>query len=273
MPVRAECLIYSTSGYNIHVKPSQVLIILLLLACLSVDAAVIYSRAFVYPTTLYTYSLPISQIGLLALWAGLGKTPFWIRLPLLIAGAAAWSWFLRQGEGTIAEQWFLVLLVEAGLTLCLVLIARLCAIGVKQLEMSEESAAVQADARLRFSLRDVFVLVTAVCVCLGVMPLLVENWKTLNLAEEDRPMLLAWSGAWAVLSFLTCWLALGRRFAILRSVLLLLLVVGFAAVTRFDWEPPLHDGAGWVTAEHLLLTYLSLMVVRLCGYRVVGQRG
>lgn len=232
----------------------------------------IASRGFIYPTNLYTYSLPISQVGLLALWAGLGKTPFWIRLPVLVAGAASWSWLLRQGEGTVADQWFLVLSVEATLTLALVLVARLCGINVKQLDPGDVAVQNEEKVRLRFSLRDVFVLVTAVCVCLGGMPLLVENWNALNVVKGDTPMLLAWCNVWAVLSFLTIWLALGRRYAIFRGVVFCLLIAGFLAVNHFNLEHVPHRGAAWITAEHLVLTYLSLIVLRLGGYRVIARQ-
>jgi hypothetical protein len=254
------------------VKPGQLLIVLLVLASLAVDAVVIASRGFIYPTNLFTYPLPISQIGLLALWAGLGQTPFWIRLPSLVVGAALWSWILRQGEGSIADQWFLVLSVEGTLTLALLLIVRLLGVGLKRIDSHAAAAKSEEDFRLRFSLRDVFVLVTAVCVCLGGMPLLVENWQSVMLGVGGEPMLLTYSGAWAVLSMLATWLALGGRHVVLRGVSCLMLVAAMAMCTVIGLETQNERGVAWITAEHLLLTFSSLLVLRLCGYRMVNRR-
>jgi hypothetical protein len=122
-------------------------------------------------------------------------------------------------------------------------------------------------------LRDLFVLVTAACVCLAAMPWLVEGWNRMSFRSGNEPMTLAFCELWAVLTLLAAWLALGDHFAVLRSGCCLLLVVGLAAVTLLDLEP--NDkvyGTGWITAEYLLLTYSSLLVVRLCGYRFVHGR-
>jgi hypothetical protein len=262
----------------------RLLIGLFLLATVLVDVAArtLAARLLgIEDADLVLLPLYFSQVSLVAIWMGLGRTPAAMRiavgLPILIA--------LGDPQTLSSVVWYRPLIdftaQVAGAVAIPLLVARLFGLQLVDIRSAPTPPPTSFRARWwQFSIRFQFGLMTALAVILGTL-----QWTgsyamipaTYRVNIYDRIVLLALGHsfvAWAAI-----WAALGVRATTLRMVVLAMVVLcacAFTPMTLFHYfyvgsaiiSPP--NGLFILPEAALLLG--SLWVFRRAGYRVAFRR-
>jgi hypothetical protein len=262
----------SGTASNRSAHASRLLVWLLVVGSLLVDMAVVawsrVSGASGPTTELLLVPLVFSQIGLLSVWAVLGRPALPWRLLSLVCHSAFCGVFVSQTVSSTQRD-----VVTRVIVLCVfVAVVVLLATGVARwfglrARWCFEDVRQPPRQRLQFTIRYLFAWLTATAIALGVLKSLV-NWQEVPGFFQQRSF---WS-FFGVLGAVQVLLVLGSVVAVLHEgilfVRLLVLAAGgfgaFLLVKSLAWGP-----AGEFTVfVELVLLIVSLAVIRVAGYRV-----
>lgn len=266
-------------------RGSRLLIGLLILATLLVDAVavvLVQGKDLRHPTWILFCSLAISQVSLLAIWAGLGskRTPW--RVLGMATGVVAWSWvgpavlvlstaydqFEFETLTTLFAMSLLTIALSVMLPLSIARVAGLCVAGP-----SHGSLPPSPERGLRwsqFSLGNLLGWTTAVALLLSMVPYVLHG---------DQLGRLSWPGGVviavgrAAIALTGLWMVLGARRLWLRILLLCSANGGLAAFWLLPYGAPgtLVENGVFLVLPTLLLVG-SLGVFRVAGYRLKLDR-
>ena len=206
-------------------RGSRLLIGLLVLATVLVDAVaflLVQGKGELHPTWILFCSLALSQVSLLAIWAGLGskRTPW--RVLGMVTGVVAWSWVgplvLNTSNDefefeTLTSGWAMSLLTIALFVVVPLSIARvagLCVAGPSHGSVPRSSQT--GLRRSQFSLGNLFGWTTAVALLLSMVPYVLHREELGRLAWPDNVVIavgyaaIALTGIWVVLGAGRLWL-------------------------------------------------------------------
>jgi len=262
-------------------RHARVLIPLLLLATVLIDlaAAVMIAPIRSGPVVAYWMvflSLPMSQVGLLSIWAALGKAPAPWRAVGLVLPLALWSKLmgtLLDGPGSPSateesSQWTFFLLMEALATVALLGIARAAGLQRTCVDAAARPPDPRTTRRFQFSLGYLFSWLTAAAIVLAALGYTFHLSRLALDARDFRSMvIIAAANIALLLAALHVMLARCRRFMRWLVGLAGLVAVGGLVWLHSDGEPVrliLGAEAVWLVG--------SLAVVRVAGYRLVWQR-
>lgn len=205
------------AGWEYVLKNIPPPVVLLVVVCLMVDIAqvLLLQQARGEISTLW-FMLPIiSQVGLLGVWAGLGRSRALVRLPLVVAAIAILAYspqlsFRLTWESDF-EYFFVPLVSMAALTAGGLAVGRAIGFGLVRTTDPSGNPHAMPKARFQISLRDILVATAEIGVLAGLF-LLVRN---------DKPD--PWFRCFAVFvvacgvpAILAAWVAFGRRRLALR---------------------------------------------------------
>jgi len=255
-------------------KGSRLLIVLLLLATVLVDCAVLVAAgqrpSFPNPVLISVWALQISQVSLAAIWLGLGRKPAPLRLVGAVAVAALWSWALSTlPDAGNVEQWAVLLMAHTAAVSVPLLAVR--SLGLQLVDVSAAKGAEKLPAgpqRLQFSIGYLLGWTTALAVIMSILHYVAPHDHTSLKPLAELPVVPFVIGR-AVMVPAAVWAALGTRWWALR-----VLVLPVTSATAFGVillaEPLFAGGAGY----SVLLCFLEavLLVGSLCVFRVAGYR-
>ncbi|MBN2477388.1 MAG: hypothetical protein JXB62_22475 [Pirellulales bacterium] len=273
-------------------RPSGTLIVLLVVATVTVDAAglsAVVTGPWAAPHWPHAalgllIALSLSQVGLAAIWAGLSRQPIAWRLASMVLVVALWGFSLAvilPGDSVIPRTaWTPMLLGHALMVFVPLWISRACVATAAEMAGSADSAGTgNADSAGRgavdrsawqFSLRHMFTWITAVAVILGMIQFgrrqgllppssLIEPW--------DFSVILG--AVHGLVALAAVWAALGRRRPVLRAVVSCLPLI--AALVFYRLLAGDHERRMVLTMQcvlHAALLCGSLWVFRMAGYRL-----
>ncbi|MHC4177327.1 MAG: hypothetical protein ACYSWU_07465 [Planctomycetota bacterium] len=266
-------------------RGSRLLIGLLVLATVLLDAVAFLvaqeKESSPYAAWVLFGSLALTQVSLLAIWAGLGskRTPW--RMLGMVMGVVAWSWagasVVSTGyddleSETITTVWSVSLLAIAVLVAAPLSIAR--AAGLSVTGPSDGSVSQGLETGLRswqFTLGNLLGWTTAVAVLLSMLPCVFHHDR---LGRLSWPANLTSAVGYAALALTGLWMVLGTRRIWLRILLLCSANGGLVAfiLLYFDRIGTSAEKAFWLVLPNLLLLG-SLGVFRVVGYRLRVCRG
>jgi hypothetical protein len=202
------------------------------------------------------------QTSLLGIWAALGTSSWWKRLPGVVVGMVCLGLLLDLSVGTPYLNNQVIVLLATVLVAGVLLVVRcfsfrICVTAVDR----------TAVPRFQFSIRHLLIL-TFVVACLVSL----GKWLGPHLIPATEPFRLAMIGLLlATVGLMTVWSVLGRRHPLLPSMI----ATGVAAGLGFGLATWFHALAGmtvlWTTIPSVeaLSLVASLLVLRSCGYRLV----
>lgn len=275
-------------------KPAHVLIFLLVLATVSADLAVYWALfgsretdADHFNYQFFWVVLALGQLSLLALWAGLGKTPLPWRLLGLVVAAAFWAVLWAQWEdllhhaqvttiSRLTTKYMVAFLFAAALVSAPVIVLRLA--GGQIVRTDEVRSPTPPGAglsRWQFSLGRVLSWITATALLLGFLRWtlrydLVRKELAPLRGTRELPVLCFWVVVCAILLLIGLWAVLARRRTVLRGA------IGFSLITL----AACRDYRTWTGGPYWFAPFLwatlfaaaSFLVLRVAGYRLTWRR-
>jgi hypothetical protein len=234
-------------------------------------------------------SLFFSQVGLLGIWLAVGQWTWPKRLGTFLAGTAIFFWWEWHWQ-TFEFLWIGLgeLVVAAGL-----IVARF---GPAKLQLVRLSEPVLPSARFQFSLRQVMALVVVVAVMLTGAKAIRAFVSTSYIVDEDGEawdydaietietlvsatsylgcVVVSWAATWAILGIGGVWA---------RSTVVVVVALALGSLDMYCFAHYVGEqfGENWyyftfdstVLVGQSLFTMVSLMVVRSCGFRLIGRKG
>jgi len=259
-------------------KGSRLLIGLLLLATLLVDCAVVATTGSVSDPDFWAiapWALQASQVSLMAIWLGLGRTSAPLRLTGAVGVVAVWAYLDELLRFPDPEEWAVVLMAHAVAVSVPLLVAR--QLGVEVIHTSalpKAESPTAAPNRWQFSLACLFGWMTALAVTLSAVQYTTRH-EFLPIGLVLGPLVVVYVLGRGALAWTALGAALGTRRPVMRSI-----AFGAAAVTGvialLAVRP--HFAGGFAVPATLtlvegLLLLGSLVVFRTAGYRLkVGRR-
>ncbi len=286
--VRPETLALSRpSGHNPTMIHARVLIGLLFVATVLVDSAV--WRALLWATQhgkpdvsvlmMTASSLPFSQVGLVALWTGLGRTAAPWRVLGVVLTAACWSWLVAVLFASdpppftrrfleFATPWTFFLLLEAAAIAAPLSVARLIGFSLASaadLECGRRD--LERPRRFQFSLRSLFAWMTATAIALGATGY-TFHLRHFGIVEGSLLQMLMMAVGNAAMAMAGLWVMLHPEWRWRRVILFgaVVLVAVALATPNLGWR-----FAAMLSCPQAIWLLGSLWVVRVAGYRVVWQ--
>jgi hypothetical protein len=229
-------------------------------ACVSVDRL----NGVNVPAAIW-YTLIISQISLVAVWLGLGTTPFLARA-LLLGGLAYLFIIIMDVKGhRNVSDWPSLFGLQAAVIATPLSFMRWRGIAVIRTTILNP---VHATRPLQFSLRSMLAGVTAIAVVLGAAR--VFPWEAVRGIYD----VLVFAAAFAATALVAVWSGFGSGPLLLRLAVLMLVpaLVGLAIAWIQEQRPPRTDDEYMligIVSVQAILCGLSLMVIRLSGYELV----
>jgi hypothetical protein len=219
----------------------------------------------------FLVGLTLSQPSLLAIWVAMGrKGPLW-RCSAIVAVIVGWSVAWRARFAANALEVGVALLVQAGFIIGVLGLARLVGAGVV---CATEAGRALSPRKFQFTLRQLLVLMTLLAIAMGLIrwfgppeaPSVLRRWRSVL-------ELGAFTGSGAAVTLAALWAALGVGWPALRLLFLASIVA--AAVTGLAYLLPASASRDlWVLlASQSLLVFVSLLVVRMAGYRLAWRAG
>jgi len=256
------------------------LVMLLILATVLVTGVALSwagrQEEFPHASLSLVWAMQLCQVSLMAVWVGLGKGPFPLRLGTMVIVVGLWSWLLcglpRAGN---VDQWAVLLAVQTAAVSVPLLVVRSLGMG-----LSDPATAPQPDdeeedrsPRFQFSIAYLLGWMTATAVVLSTVQCIVSE-GSLPLWMMERSRVWAFLAGRALVALAAVWATLGARGrtgAIAAPVVaaaaaygvLRMLAPGFAGGDPFC--EMLH-------ALEVLLLLGSLWVFRVAGYRLQSAR-
>jgi len=228
-----------------------------------------------HPAVIALFSLAMSQVSLVAIWAGFGGRSLPWRVMGLVLTVVLWgrlvAWTVLPEMTWYATVWVFLLLAQAVAILTPLAIARFR--GLRLARASTGDAIEQAIGdrpRLQFSLGYLLSWITVLAAVLGIVQYTVEYgflhanwrlWQQVAVVGLDN----------ALLALAALWTALGTQRPVLRAIALALATAAaIAAGNTFADVEGLWPYAALCIAQVLLLL-ASLYVFRAAGHRVVRR--
>lgn len=241
--------------------------VVLLAAYLTADAVTVIGGAnqhFPHPAAVCGYALLFAQVGLGAIWLGVGGSPFALRLAgyVAVVGTVYFGLSVLHDNG---GQWASLLAVHT-----LAIAGPLAAARAYGLRL--QLAGVEPSAeRWQFTLKHVFVLTTACAVLLGLVRLAPKS-PAIN---DHAFQALMIGAAFALMALVASWAAIGHgrrvfKLAALPTVTLLACGLLTATEGRNSLESDL--GIMGIVFGQMLFLATPLFVLRRLGYRLVRCR-
>jgi len=268
-------------------KNSWLLIGLLVLASLLVDLVVLLAVGagiwgplfWPHPTFVLLMALCLSQVNLVAVWAGLSSQ--WIPWRLMGVSLVLGFWGIRsETESTHTEILFTIccafVLMLTAMILAASLIARWRGVRLARVLPGDSAPkGLGAARRWQFSLSYLFAWTTAIAVTLSVLQY-IGRYKRCFLVWTDVSIWIRLAPIYIgqiALALAGFWTVLDARRPMLRVAVFLCVVTGSAVamaqtIEDFNWPPVV----GLHILEALLLIS-SLCVCRAAGYIVTRERG
>ena len=260
-------------------RRDRLLIGLFLLATLLVDL-VVRSLPVKVPgesnSQIVLLALYFSQVSLVAIWLGLGRTPAHTRIATAFLVLVAWS-YPSILSSSLQMRLYVDFSADLAATVAIpLLVARL--FGLQLTRLGFPAAATSASSGLRrwqFSIRYLFGLMTALAVILGVL-----QWKAPYVLVPSTyaffidGSIASLAAGRALIAWAALWAALGIRATMLRMAVLAIAALGAYGLTptplsfyhSSDWSGLPQNGFPIFLEAALLLA--SLWVCRLAGYRI-----
>jgi len=226
-------------------------------------------RLFWWPGVI---ALGIAQICLVSIWLFFGEFVFLARLSVTVVVIVFWVYLLRLPPGD--GPWLVVALAVAS-EVGLVSFA-LRWLGLELVEVRPSGLPVaRRGSEFQYSISNMFVWMTVSAVILATV-------KVFGFGDFPLSMIwisLAFGLSVVPIALASLWLALGRAAFLYRLLLFLLSPVSTAAVVLMvfvdfeDWS--FYFGLYYfgLTAMTALFCLVSLLVVRMCGYRLQWRGG
>jgi hypothetical protein len=224
-------------------------------------------------------SLFFSQVGLLAIWFSVSTGNWCWRIGPSLAGTAVLLWYnwaeeqadfdnlLRMGKWLVFPE----LAVAAGL-----LVARY---GLRGLHLVHTNEQLLSGNRLQFSLRRLMAVIVAVaCVTSGARA--IRQFTTASNSVDDGHVdviVLAVAditilGVCIASSWAALWASLGVGSPVGRSLLVVLSVGSVGLLSEYSCDSDDLSFVPTLLVGQSIFTMASLLVVRACGYRLVGRK-
>jgi hypothetical protein len=232
-------------------------------------------------------ALFFSQIGLLAFWLAFGTLDWPWRIGSFLAGTAALVWSDWTNEETAFDNLLRILLI--GLSELVVATGLVVArYGPMRLRLIQLGEPVFSSARFQFSLRQMMTLVVVVAVLLTAAKPIRAYVSTVNITIEepefvDDGVTLEIIGILAegtlflggvVISWVATWACVGIAGLWARSLLAVVFALALGSLLAYCFNPLFPEQ--WYYLPTLLvgqsiITMASLLVVRSCGFRLIGR--
>jgi hypothetical protein len=211
-------------------------------------------------------SLAACQASLVGVWAGLGNTPWMVRLLGLLTATVYMGIEFAVGvqEFDVLVFFFVFLLAIVPATVFLMIRGQ----GT-DLRRGNTAYAARGEG-LTFGIRHLMAL-TFVVACLVT----VGNWLVPFLPVTDSLITVSlYALCLASIAVTSVWAVLGLRHFVLRIVVVLLITVLAGWVAQYVIDGPAAADMFWMLVAHLEAIYLvlSLLVVRRLGYRLISKR-
>ena len=259
-------------------RTPRFLVMLLLLATVLVTGVALswagQQEDFPHVSLMVVWALQLSQISLAAVWLGLGKGPFPLRLGGTVIAVGLWSWLLSglPKAGSV-DQWAVLLAVQTVTVSVPLLVVR--SLG---LELSDPSSAAESDddedrsPRFQFSIAYLLGWMTTTAVVLSTVQCIVPE-GSLPLDMVLNASLAIFLAGRALIALTAVWAALGTRGPAV--VIVAPVVAGAVSYGALRVAAPdFGGGTALCAALHLLevlLLFGSLWVFRVAGYRLQGR--
>lgn len=251
-------------------RSGRLLVLTLVAATLAADAAAVCWHGLGREplAQVVVAALASSQVGLLAIWAGLGSWANPWRFSALAAALVGWSLLLSRGETPVVSpvQW----LFNAGFVIVILALHPLD--GAKAREETGDGPAAEARERrrLQFSLGNLMGGVTNAAVWLGVVEYARQTHE--RVAGE-----VPWAASARFVGFSDAALALCGLWLVAGSGRLLFRLARYCVVLSFVFlyflgmqDAPFHVAVAYFGLQGALVLG-SLMVMRVAGVRILRQ--
>lgn len=290
-------------------RNARLLVILLVAATVLVDLASLSVVAGSYewplewphPPFVVLFALATSQVSLVAIWAGLGRTWLPWRVVSLVLTIMVWSRLLAWSQGPelhetllaaliaawlpsrtfLSEpEWFDAVAAQAGLHLlaqciCLVLLSSLARMaGFKLIRAGSargpgESVAVQP--RWQFSLSYLLSWITVLAVTLGALQHTFDHRLSWDFVASFWAGVVVMGLAHAALALVALWTALGTQWPGLWGTALALTTVAAVTAVHTLANADILLAYGAMCVVQVVWILASLWVFRIAGYRIVRE--
>jgi hypothetical protein len=213
-------------------------------------------------------SLASGQVGLLAIWAGMGKKSSPWRLTGTILLNLLWIAILGEG-GLHTVELFWWLFAQAFFILLPLSVARILRVRLAMAAAVNPPPAPDDLLPWQFTLRDIFAWTTAVAIVLGAFKGAVPGERLCSSTSPEIVESLVLGGCNAALAFAGLWAALSKAPLLRRWVpptVVLLLLAAFLAAIHVDADHAYALAVLFVL--EMLLVIGSLWVFRVAGYRL-----
>jgi hypothetical protein len=208
------------------------------------------------------FGVVFGQIGLAAMWAGLGKRAWFLRLPIAFAAVVVLGTLLGIGIHEPCVEAYFVTSV-AGLVMGMVCFT----LRILRLQLLRfANAAVPLREGLQFTVRHLFLLTFVVACLVAIGKAVAPSLAGLN----QMPVLALYGVVFAAVGLISLWAMLGRGATAVRTVLGVLIAIGLGFVSAFT-----NNGSAdfWIwpfmTVCEAACLLATLAALRGCGYRLV----
>lgn len=206
--------------------PARLLIGLLLLATALVDLVAcsaikswpwLLNSSWNNPAALVVASLVISQVSLLALWTGFGKTSFPWRLLVTVVAITVWAEVLAKPTDSptheiVVSTWCFHFWVQTGAVISMILAARRMGFTIGTLPGPEATANGDSRRPVQFSLGYLLSLLTVLALVLGWARYTVDFQALVDYVDGRLfAVSVTFALGNAVLAIAAVWTALGRK--------------------------------------------------------------
>jgi hypothetical protein len=254
---------------NAGMTPQKQLVTFLL-ALVALDALAFFAAGRLgvsVESALVCYALVFSQVGLAAIWGGLGPGHVAVRLATVAVIAPSVDWLFNQLHDNDGI-WFLLLVAQL-LVILLPLLAVRWIRGVQWRWSDSTSSDGTASMRpFQFTLWQVTLLLTGIAVALGIGRLAVRLVSIPSTVEFSWFDLAAIAGGFAISTLLAAWQAFGAGWLWGRFALFILGTAGMAAGQYWSLGGP-DKIVALLTAAQSTLLALWLWIIGRIGYRLV----
>jgi hypothetical protein len=242
-----------------------------------VHAAVVHPWAFVLakwgPNHPQSYSglilcgsfiaLIFAQVALVALWAGLGRARWWIRLPVVGVGIGYLGTVLGLGVRELTVETYTITVLAGCLMWAVALVVR----TFRARLVLAEAVGHPGPEGLQFTIRHLFLLTFLVACLTAGGKAAAPHFRGAGVLV----IIVLLGVSFAAVGLAGMWAMLGERRPWLRCVVAILVAAGFGLLPELLQPQPRCVWVYILVTEAIWLL-LSLYVVRRCGYRLVPVR-
>lgn len=207
----------------------------------------------------------ISQIALMATWLCFGRFRFLVRL--IVTAIVMWIWLVvySNAGGRAAIPWSFLIMAIASAVAIVLFAFRWFGLTVAR---HNERHADQRES-FQFSIGQLLIWMTVVAVSLGIL----KGGELRDTNTDDIVMCLLIATFMAPIAITSLWAALGERYFIWRFATAVLHPFAATAIINVMMGFTFRDESGYILSILItIICLLSLLVVRMAGYRLVRVR-